>query len=355
MIRLLLLLAALPLAAEEAKPVVKFHLPFPAGKTWTVAIGNDQEPGHKDQYNRYAFDFAMPEGSDICAVADGVVTGLKEDTAGPTGKGEDNNFVSVKHVDGSTSVYHHLQKGGVLVEVGDRVFAGDLIGKSGQTGAANGPHLHFGLMNATSFSVPIRFEDVPGDGVPQKGWACASKNSRVRDLPAIRACVEFLRAKEVALPFRMMEAVCASHAAVERVKDPGIDSWKTLRPEIDSGWAAVEEQAKGDLEAATGDGTFAERLARLLSAKEQYARTPWEADFKKALSEAEKDPSYKDELKTAQAAVEAWRQVAAAAKEDLAGRGARARGMYEAYVKKAGADAPWSAEAAARIERLPAK
>jgi len=353
-IRLLLLLAALPIAAEEAKPVVKFHLPFPAGKTWTVAIGNDQDPGHKDQYNKYAFDFDMPEGSDLCAVADGVVTGLKEDTKGPTGNGADNNFVEVLHADGTTSVYHHLQKGGVLVEVGDRVFAGDVIAKSGQTGAARGPHLHFGLMDAGKNSIPIRFEDVPG-GVPKKGWACASKNARVRDLPAIRACIDFLRAKEIALPFRMMDAVCASHAAVERAKDPGIDSWKALRPEIESGWAEVEEKAKGDLAAATGAGEFAARLALLLVAREQYARTPWEEDFRKAISEAEKDPAYKDESKNAQPAVEAWRQAAAAAKEDLAGRGARARGMYEAYVKKAGAEGPWVAEATARIETLPAK
>lgn len=52
-------------------------------------------------------------------------------------------FVLIKHPNGLSTIYGHLSV--VSVQPGDTVITGDVIGYSGDTGYATGPHLHFGL------------------------------------------------------------------------------------------------------------------------------------------------------------------------------------------------------------------
>ncbi len=67
----------------------------------------------------------------------------------------------VLHEDGTTGEYYHLQQKGALVDVGDRVVAGQQIGLSGNTGHTTMPHLHFAVYRATEWgntqSIPVRF------------------------------------------------------------------------------------------------------------------------------------------------------------------------------------------------------
>ncbi len=351
-----ILLLSLPCFAEDSAPSIRFFLPFPEGKSYRCVVGNDQEPGHKDEWNKYAFDFMMPDGTEICASADGEVVGAKEDASGPTGNASDNNFVEIRHADGTLTAYHHLKKDGALVSVGDRVFSGDVIGLSGRTGAASGPHLHFTRQdpNQMKHGLPLRFEEVEG-GIPQANWMCLSKNVRVRALPAIKAAAEFLRVKAIALPFRCVAEVAAAHAAVERAKDPGVPSWEGLQVEVQAAWKDVEDLATADLEKiGLGDDVAARARAGYI-AREHYARTPWEGAVKKALGMVAKDPVAKDADKDAKTLLDAWRQVAAAVREDLAGRAGKARGMYDAYLKKADEGGPWVPEVTARLEILATK
>ena len=79
-------------------------------------------------------DLAGPEGTPIYASRSGEVTrgGYNE---------YNGNFVGINHGDGYSSVYLHMTY--AVVDIGEYVEQGQLIGYMGATGIATGPHLHF--------------------------------------------------------------------------------------------------------------------------------------------------------------------------------------------------------------------
>jgi len=79
-------------------------------------------------------DFDAPVGTEITAVADGVVT-FNGDRPGY------GNVVEVDHGNGYMTRYAHNSRN--IGKVGQRVHAGDVIAKVGATGRATGPHCHF--------------------------------------------------------------------------------------------------------------------------------------------------------------------------------------------------------------------
>lgn len=133
---------------------IRYSLPFKKGESYRVCQGYNSRWSHRGQ-DRYAADFAMPEGTTVCAAREGVVVDLKESskTGGPNRKYRDqSNHVSIAHADGTIAEYDHLKYDGVLVKIGDRVTAGQSIGMSGNTGYSSLPHLHFGVYSAVTGS-----------------------------------------------------------------------------------------------------------------------------------------------------------------------------------------------------------
>lgn len=157
-----LLLDTMP-GDPNAKPFdYRYRLPFDGAR-----VRVDQGPGggfsHADAQNRYAIDFAIPEGTPVLAARGGVVMQVESDfeRAGLNREkfGGRANFVRVLHDDGSMAVYAHLKPEGVQVRVGQRVQPGDRIGLSGNTGFSTAPHLHFVVQVNRSMrlqSVPVR-------------------------------------------------------------------------------------------------------------------------------------------------------------------------------------------------------
>ncbi len=96
--------------------------------------GNRTHPVSGEKSFHTGVDLAGPEGTPIVATRSGTVTKAEyQDAAG--------NFVTIDHLDGYESSYLHMKK--YIVEVGQFVIAGQVIGYCGQTGVATGPHLHF--------------------------------------------------------------------------------------------------------------------------------------------------------------------------------------------------------------------
>ena len=76
------------------------------------------------------------------------------------------NFIRINHLDGTYTLYGHLQRGGSSVQVGQQVAAGELIGFSGNTGFSSSPHVHFGIYerinNQEIRTCPFRLLDYDG-------------------------------------------------------------------------------------------------------------------------------------------------------------------------------------------------
>lgn len=120
-----------------------YSLPFSPNTTHLLVQGYFSRYSHK---NRAALDFKMKKGTRIFAARNGVVVRVKEDgKMGGWNKKyrQHGNLIVIQHVDGSRSGYWHLQYNGALVNIGDTVSQGQLIGLSGRTGYALFSHLHF--------------------------------------------------------------------------------------------------------------------------------------------------------------------------------------------------------------------
>jgi hypothetical protein len=76
------------------------------------------------------------------------------------------NYVIIDHGNSECSVMAHLQKGSVTVTVGERVAAGQVLGKLGNSGDSFGPHVHYQLQSGPTLyrdqPLPFRFANIDG-------------------------------------------------------------------------------------------------------------------------------------------------------------------------------------------------
>jgi murein DD-endopeptidase MepM/ murein hydrolase activator NlpD len=145
-----------------------YRLPYKRGTKQMVSQGFNGKFSHYGQ-SQYAVDFNMKEGTGVYVAREGVVVQTKADSnkGGPNRRfAKDANFITIEHNDKTLATYAHLQKNSVLVKVGEHVKRGQLIGYSGKTGFARGPHLHFIVYKAKDgkgrISIPVKFMSAKG-------------------------------------------------------------------------------------------------------------------------------------------------------------------------------------------------
>ncbi|MDS1347671.1 peptidoglycan DD-metalloendopeptidase family protein [Planktothrix agardhii] len=159
-------------------PVGKYQLPYPDGKTYQVTQGNNGGTSHYDQWNRYAWDFNMLEGSTVVATRGGKVVSLYEGSqtklSSLNGWSQYTNYVLIDHGDGTSALYLHLKYNGVLPNVGDSVSQNQPIAQSGKTGyilGIPGDHLHYSVQKTPS-------------NIPAGGFSNKSGNYVTESLPS---------------------------------------------------------------------------------------------------------------------------------------------------------------------------
>jgi murein DD-endopeptidase MepM/ murein hydrolase activator NlpD len=131
-----------PTGAKCTSPQdARYVLPFPAGKTYECMQTFDGPFSHQGVF-KYSVDFSMPIGTTVTAARAGQVTRIQESFPDDDSTPGDENYVIVQHDDGTYARYVHLTREGALVETGQIVAPGDVIGLSGSSGTPI-PHLHF--------------------------------------------------------------------------------------------------------------------------------------------------------------------------------------------------------------------
>ncbi|HLO46938.1 MAG TPA: M23 family metallopeptidase [Kamptonema sp.] len=110
----------------------------------------------KDYYHR-GVDYAGAYGSPVIAAAAGRIALVGRESEGFLIHG---NVIGIDHGQGVATIYLHLSR--IDVKEGDFVKAGQAIGALGATGAATGPHLHWGLyvQGLSVDPVPWRLEGI---------------------------------------------------------------------------------------------------------------------------------------------------------------------------------------------------
>jgi len=162
---------------------------------------------HDDDSMRYAWDFDLPEGTEVLASRGGTVAlvngswaadhcgGVRAGQAGNvTGGlvGNETNFVEIDHGDGTSALYLHLSSVAPDIEQkaksGESITQGEVLGESGKTGYTQCvPHLHFQVEQSAkadwfTTSLPITFADSDvisrsPSGIPLEGESYVSDNA----------------------------------------------------------------------------------------------------------------------------------------------------------------------------------
>ncbi len=106
-------------------------------------------------------DWAAPRGTPVRAAGNGVVVEI--DRSGAYGR-----YLRVDHGRMVSTVYAHLQSYAPGMRPGRRVRQGDIIGRTGSTGRATGPHLHYEVLVANRQIDPLAVRPILNAHAPRQ-------------------------------------------------------------------------------------------------------------------------------------------------------------------------------------------
>lgn len=119
----------------QAPVLIAFRTPLPDGEVGSP-FGLRRLPWEDKARLHAGVDMEAPRPEPVLAAADGVVTRMGEDA----GYGR---FVELRHTEGLTTLYGHLDRFADGLAPGVALKAGAPLGRLGSTGTSTGLHLHF--------------------------------------------------------------------------------------------------------------------------------------------------------------------------------------------------------------------
>jgi murein DD-endopeptidase MepM/ murein hydrolase activator NlpD len=119
-----------------------------AGGWLSSSYGYRIDPFNGKKTFHSGIDFAAKEGTNVNAVADGIVSFIGE----RSGYGE---LIELDHGNGYVTRYAHNEK--IIVKTGDRIKKGEAIALLGSTGRSTGPHVHFEVLLEGTKIDPYKF------------------------------------------------------------------------------------------------------------------------------------------------------------------------------------------------------
>jgi len=119
---------------KQDSAVVKLTEPTDCGFVLPFKGNVTSEFGWRKRRPHYGTDIDLETGDSVVAAFDGMVRIAKLNRSY-------GNVVIIRHNNGLETVYAHLSK--ILVEPGQKVEAGQMLGLGGNTGHSYGSHLHF--------------------------------------------------------------------------------------------------------------------------------------------------------------------------------------------------------------------
>lgn len=116
------------------------------------------DPLNNDSYYAFNQDVVAPATGVVIAVIDGI----EDNKPGEMNEQQpEGNMVIIEHEHGEQSMLAHFKQHSIVVKVGDKVEAGQLLGKTGNSGHSSEAHIHFQVIkkmdDGSSIVVPIRF------------------------------------------------------------------------------------------------------------------------------------------------------------------------------------------------------
>ncbi|MEO3432335.1 M23 family metallopeptidase [Inquilinus sp. CAU 1745] len=92
--------------------------------------------GRRGKRQHWGLDFAAKTGTPVLAAADGVIATVRR-------HGAYGRYVTIRHADGTRTLYAHLSGFAEGLAVGSHLDQGETVGYIGSSGRTTGPNLHF--------------------------------------------------------------------------------------------------------------------------------------------------------------------------------------------------------------------
>jgi murein DD-endopeptidase MepM/ murein hydrolase activator NlpD len=174
---------------------------------------------HSARYSGRAIDYGVRSGTPVYAMAGGTAA-TRNLGASSFGK-----YVSIKHADGTESIYAHLSG----FEIGNqKVSAGQKIGYSGNSGNSTGDHLHFEWSGLNPGSNPPGMRE--GGFTMSSGLANLHKNEAVLTAPLTQDLKDGVRAMKYNVPKNNQGTIDASTVSNNSVYNISVNASGTNDP-----------------------------------------------------------------------------------------------------------------------------